>query len=145
MRLIKCRKCGATIATDETFIQRMLSDINMLSEKARKDRKNSSSYLQQAAAIRKIMQQYLHTTANMDERRRELQSKLSVLWNYVHDNNLIGEEKLNELMDKGEEIARQRIEEEGKRVDELYRGFENITFNRTKTDPTARQGEKTLG
>ena len=139
MRLIKCRKCGATIATDETFIQRMLDDINILSEKARKDRKNSSSYLQQASAIRKIMQQYLHTTANMDERRRELQSKLSILWNYVHDNNLIDDDKLNELMDKGEEIARQRIKQEEERVNELYRDFNNVSINRTKADPTEKQ------
>lgn len=138
MRLIKCRKCGATIATDETFIQRMLADINDLSEKARKDPKNSNSYMQQASAIRKIMQQYLHTTANMDERRRELQSKLSILWNYVHDNNLIEEEKLIELMNEGEEIARQRIAAEEERVNELYRGFENITINRTKRDPTEK-------
>ena len=144
MRLIKCRKCGATIATDETFIQRMVDDINILSEKARKDKKNSSSYLQQASAIRKIMQQYLHRTANMDERRRELQSKLSILWNYVHDNNLIEDEKLNELMDKGEEIARQRIKEEEERVNELYRDFNNVSINRTKADPTAKQGERNL-
>lgn len=142
MRLIKCRKCGATIATDETFIQRMLDDINILSEKARKDKKNASSYLQQAAAIRKIMQQYLHRTANMDERRRELQSKLSILWNYVHDNNLIEQEKLDELMDKGEEIARQRIAEEEAIVNELYRGFDNISINRTKADPTEKGGTR---
>lgn len=140
MRLIKCRKCGATIATDETFVQRMLADINDLSEKARKDKKNSSSYLQQASAIRKIMQQYLHTTANMDERRRELQCKLSILWNYVHDNDLIEEKLLYELMVKGEEIAKQRIAEEEERVNELYRGFENLSINRTKRDPTEKQG-----
>ena len=142
MRLIKCSKCGATIATDETFIQRMVDDINILSEKARKDRRNSNSYLQQAAAIRKIMQQYLHTTANMDERRRELQCKLSILWNYVHDNNLIETEKLNALMIDGEEIAAQRLAAEEERVNELYRGFENISINRTKADPTERKGIK---
>lgn len=140
MRLIKCRKCGATIATDETFVQRMLDDINILSEKARKDKRNSSSYLQQAAAIRKIMQQYLHCSANMDERRRELQSKLSILWNYVHDNHLIDDTTLNSLMDEGERIAKERILEEEKRVNELYRGFNNISINRTKADPTARKG-----
>jgi hypothetical protein len=140
MRLIKCRKCGTTISTDETFIQRMLDDINILSAKARKDRRNANSYLQQAAAIRKIMQQYLHTTANMDERRRELQCKLSILWNYVHDNNLIEEAKLFELMEQAEEIAQQRIKAEEERVNELYRGFENISINRTKADPTERKG-----
>lgn len=140
MRLIKCRKCGATIATDETFIQRMLDDINILSEKAIKDKRNANSYLQQASAIRKIMQQYLHTTANMDEQKRELRCKLSILWNYVHDNNLIEEEKLFELMNTAEAIAEQRIKQEEERVNELYRGFENITINRTKVDPTARLG-----
>lgn len=138
MKLIKCRKCGATIATDETFVQRMLADINDLSEKARRDKRNSSSYLQQAAAIRKIMQQYLHATVNMDERKRELQCKLSILWNYVHDNNLIEEDKLIELMERGEEIAQQRIKDEEERVNELYRGFENLSINRTKRDKTER-------
>lgn len=139
MRLIKCRKCGATIATDETFIQRMLDDINILLEKGRRDKKNLNTYQQQAAAIRKIMQQYLHITANMDERRRELQCKLSILWNYVHDNNLIPEEKLNDLMAEAERIAADRIRAEEERLKELYRGFENITINRTKADPTAKR------
>lgn len=139
MRLIKCRKCGATIATDETFIQRMLEDINALSEEARKDRKNQSTYMQQASAIRKIMQQYLHTTANMDERRMELQCKLSILWNYVHDNNLIDDETLNSLMCEAEVIAQERIKAEEERVNELYRGFENISINRTKRDPTEKR------
>jgi hypothetical protein len=49
-------------------------------------------------------------------------------------------EKLNELMDKGEEIARQRIAEEEERVNQLYRGFENISINRTKADKTERNG-----
>ena len=140
MRLIKCRKCGATISTDETFIQRMLDDINILTAKARKDKKNAASYLQQAAAIRKIMQQYLHTTANMDERRRKLQCKLSILWNYVHDNNLIEEAKLSELMENAEDIARKRIKQAEERVNELYRSFENVSINRTKADPTERKG-----
>ena len=144
MRLIKCRKCGATIATDETFIQRMLDDINVLSEKARRDKRNSSSYLQQASAIKKIMQQYLHRTANMDELRRELQCKLSILRKYICDNDLIKEEKLYELMDEAEEIAKQRIKEEEAIVNELYRGFENISINRTKADPTAKQGERNI-
>lgn len=140
MRLIKCRKCGATISTDETFVQRMLDDINILSEKARRDRRNANSYLQQASAIRKIMQQYLHTSANMDEQKRELRCKLSILWNYVHDNNLIDEQNLFELMNEAERIAQERIKAEEKRVNELYRSFENISINRTKADPTERKG-----
>lgn len=142
MKLIKCRKCGATIATDETFIQRMLDDINELSEKARKDKRNSGSYLQQAAAIKKIMTQYLHRTAQMDDHRMRLLYEHRALVHYVLDNGLISREKLNEL----DEIARNQFNEKSKfnqqEVERLYRGFENISINRTKADPTERKATR---
>ena len=145
MRLIKCRKCGATIATDETFVQRMLDDVNILSEKARRDRKNYNSYIQQASAIRKIMQQYLHRTAQMDAEMLETRAELGELIKYVRENSLISDEKLAEITTLAREKARARIKQEEERVYELYRGFENITINRTKADPTERKGLKTGG
>lgn len=140
MRLIKCRKCGATISTDETFVQRMLDAINELSEKARRDKRNSPSYLQQAAAVRKIMQLYLHTTANMDSAYRRLLNEQSVLIYYLRENKLITDEKLHEL----QSIGRARYEEKEKAsaelVAQLYGDFNNISINRTKRDPTERKG-----
>lgn len=136
MKLIKCRKCGATICTDQTFQERMLDCINELSEKARRDKKNAGSYLQQASAVKKIMTQYLHRTAQMDEHRMRLLYEHKVLVHYVLDNGLVSQEKLNEL----DEIARKQYAEKQKynqqEVEQLYRGFDNITFNRTKSDPT---------
>lgn len=142
MRLIKCRKCGATIATDETFVQRMLDDINALNEMARKDRKNYASYIQQAAAIRKIMQQYLHVTANMDTHKRRLTNELSVLINYIRENNLISDKKLAELTTEARKRAEEKEKQEESRVAELYGGFENISINRTRNDPTERKALK---
>ena len=139
MRLIKCRKCGATIATDETFIQRMLDDINILSAKARKDRRNAPSYLQQAAAIRKIMQQYLHRTAQMDAEMVETRAELGALISYVRVNGLIKDNELAEITTPARLKARERIKQEEERISELYRGFENISINRTKADPTERK------
>ena len=139
MRLIKCRKCGATIATDEVFIQRMLDDINALAEKARKDKRHEAGYLQQAKAIRKIMQQYLHVTANMDTHKRRLTNELSVLITYIRENNLISDEKLAELTTLARERAAEKEKIEEERVAELYGGFENISINRTKKDPTEKQ------
>lgn len=141
MRLIKCRKCGATIATDETFIQRMLDDINLLSDRARKDKKNSQSYLQQASAIRKIMQQYLHVTANMDQHKRRLTNELSELINYIRSNNLISDEKLAELSTVARERASEKEKALEERVNELYRDFDNISINRTKRDPTEKKAK----
>lgn len=142
MKLIKCRKCGATIATDETFVQRMMDDINALSEKARKDRKNQASYTQQAAAIRKIMQQYLHVTANMDSYKRRLTNELSVLINYIRENKLISDEKLAELTNEARKRAAEKERAEEEKVRELYGGFENISINRTKRDPTEKQATR---
>lgn len=139
MRLIKCRKCGATIATDETFIQRMLDDINILSEKARKDKRNCNSYLQQAAAIRKIMQQYLHRTAQIDEESRRLRLELKTLVHYVLDNGLVSQDKLQELNDIARKSFEEKQREDQEVIDRLYGDFENISINRTKADPTERK------
>ena len=139
MRLIKCRKCGATIATDETFVQRMLDDVNILSDKARKDRKNSSSYLQQAAAIKKIMQQYLHRTAQIDEESRRLRLEHKALVHYVLDNGLISQDKLQELDNLARKEFENKQREDQSVIERLYGDFENITINRTKNDPTERK------
>jgi hypothetical protein len=139
MRLIKCRKCGTTIATDETFIQRMLDDINILLEKSRKDRRNANSYMQQASAIRKIMQQYLHRTAQMDEQCRRLIHEHKALVHYVLDNGIVTQEKLQEIDDIARKDYEERQREDQEVINQLYRGFENITINRTKSDPVERR------
>ena len=140
MRLIKCRKCGATIATDETFIQRMLDDINILSDRARRDRRNSNSYLQQASAIRKIMQQYLHRTAQADAEMLETRAELGALISYVRANGLISDKELADITTPARLKARERLMQEEERINELYRGFDNISINRTKADQTERKG-----
>lgn len=142
MRLIKCRKCGATIATDETFIQRMLDDISILSEKARKDKRNCNSYLQQAAAIRKIMQQYLHRTAQMDEKCRRLLHEHKALVQYVLCNGIVSQEELQEIDDVARKAYEEKQREDQEVIQRLYGDFENISINRTKADPTAKQGER---
>ena len=142
MRLIKCRRCGATIATDETFIQRMLDDINILNAKARKDRKNSNSYLQQASAIRKIMQQYLHMTAQKDEESRRLRLEHKALVHYVLNNGLISQDKLQELNDVARKEFAEKQQSDQEIIQRLYGDFENISINRTKADPTERKATR---
>lgn len=144
MRLIKCRKCGATIATDETFIQRMLDDINVLSEKAIKDTRRANGYLQQAAAIRKIMQQYLHRTAQIDEESRRLRLELKVLVHYVLDNGLVSQAKLQELNDIARKEFAEKQQSDQEIINRLYSDFENISINRTKADPAAKRGERNI-
>lgn len=138
MRLIKCRKCGATICTDEAFQERMLDAIAECHKQARKDRKNANSYLQEAATYKKILTQYLHRTAQYDSDLRKERCEKGVLVAYVIQNGLMSQDELNELND----IARKR-EEENNRKDEkeiarLYGSLQNPLFNNTKPDPTAK-------
>jgi hypothetical protein len=94
--------------------------------------------MQQAAAIRKIMQQYLHRTAQMDAEMVETRAELGALIRYVREKGLIDDKKLAEITTPARLGARERIRQEEERVNELYRGFDNISINRTKADPTER-------
>lgn len=139
MRLIKCRKCGATICTEETMQERILDAIEELNERARKDRKNASSYLQQAASYKKLLTQILHRTAQYDSDLRRIRNEQKVLVSYVLQNGLVSHEKLNEL----EKIARERSAENDKKdaeeIERLYGCLPNPLINKTKGDPTARK------
>jgi transcriptional regulator NrdR family protein len=143
MRLIKCRKCGAAICTDETFQERMLDAIAECNNRARKDRKNANSYLQEAAAYRKILTQYLHRTAQYESSLRIERNEKSVLVAYVLQHGLVTQEKLDELY----EIAKERTEannrEDAKIIEQLYGQAKNPLFNNTKADPTAREAIRT--
>lgn len=142
MKLIKCRKCGSAICTDATFQDRMLDAINELSEKARKDKRNAGSYLQQAAAVKKIMTQYLHRTSQIDtDFRRQVHEK-AVLVHYLLDNGLITQEKLDELNAIAGERAKASDERDAEAIELLYGDFENIMANKTKPDPTYRKARK---
>lgn len=142
MRLIKCRKCGATICTDEAFQERMLDAIEECNKQARKDRKNSNTYLQQAASYKKILSQYLHRTSQYDSDLRRYKNENSVLIHYLLDNNLITKEKLYELKEKGRERAAANDREDAKVIEQLYGQAKNPLFNNTKADPTVRKALK---
>ena len=57
MRLIRCRKCGAALVTEDALIERMNDTIHELNEKARhsKNGKVAKSYLAEAASVTKMM------------------------------------------------------------------------------------------
>ena len=48
--------------------------------------------------------------------------------------------KLDELRAKARARAAEQNQKDEERIKELYRGFENISINRTKADPTERKG-----
>lgn len=138
MRLIKCRKCGATICTDEAFQERMLDAIAECHKQARKDRKNANSYLQEASVYKKILNQYLHRTALYETELRLERNEKGVLAAYVLQNGLISQEKLNELNAIARERAAANDREDAKIIEQLYGQVNNPLFNNTKADPTVK-------
>ena len=77
MKLIRCRKCGAALVTEDALIERMNDTIHELNEKARhsKNGKIAKSYLAEAASVTKMMKGILHNTAQMEARASPLKPR----------------------------------------------------------------------
>lgn len=141
MKLIHCKKCGSAICSEDALIERMNDTIHELNEKARhcKNGKIARSYLAEAASVTKMMKGILHNTAQLEERRSTLQLEQSVLVRYLRENNLITDEKLNELNQIAREMAKEKNAETQKEIDRIYGKYTSLytPSNKTKSDPTA--------
>lgn len=138
MKLLRCRKCGTMITTQDDFMRNYMEEIKRLNALAVKDKRNRVIYQQQAAQLTKVSTQILHATTQMDDNRRNLQNELSVLVAYIRENGLISDEKLSELRDIGRERARKKSEEDERMVEQLYGTFDSILGNRSRRDPTEK-------
>ena len=143
MRLIHCKKCGAAMVTEDALIERMEDTIHELNEKARssKSSKIANPYLAEAASVTKMMQGIIHNTAQMEDRRITCQSEMAEIVHYLRKNNLITDEKLNELRLIAREKAEVRNAENQKQIDRIYGKYNSLytPFNNTKADPTAKK------
>ena len=143
MRLIHCKKCGAAMVTENALIERMNDTIHELNEKARhsKNGKIAKSYLAEAASVTKMMKGIIHSTAQMEERRITCVCELSEITHFLRTNNLVSDEKLDELRQIAREKAKIRNAENQKELDRIYGEYNSLytPFNNTKSDPTANK------
>lgn len=143
MRLIHCKKCGAAMVTENALIERMNDTIHELNEKARhsKNGKIAKSYLAEAASVTKMMKGIIHSTAQMEERRITCVCELSEITHFLRTNNLVSDEKLDELRQIAREKAKIRNAENQKEIDRIYGEYNSLytPFNNTKSDPTANK------
>lgn len=143
MRLIHCKKCGAAMVTDNALIERMNDTIHELNEKARHSRHGgiAKSYLAEAASVTKMMKGIIHCTAQIEERRITCNCELSELVHYIRENNLITDEKLDELRKNARKKANQKNAENQKEIDRIYGKYQGLytPSNNTKADPTANK------
>lgn len=146
MNLIRCRKCGTVITTQETMIDNMMDELNRLNRLAEKAAKHNQSmmnvYQQEAIQVRKLIGQIIHLTSQMDKNARRVLQEKSVIVHYALENNLLTIEKIHEL----ELIARDRAakadERDRREIKKIYGDFESMLTNRSKKDPTAKKAIK---
>lgn len=140
MRLIKCRKCGATLCTDESFIENMMDMVHELNKKARRTSgKKAQSYIGEAAGITKIMKGIIHQTAQMEERKITCQCEMSEIIHYIRTEHLVSDKKLDELRTVAREKAERKNAENQKEIERLYGKYRGLStpFNNTMNDSTA--------
>lgn len=144
VELIRCRKCGAMITTQDTMVECMMEEVERLNRLAEKDVKYNRGklkmlYAQQSAQVYKMMKQIIHLTSQMDEHSRILNQEKGVLVHYLLQNGLITEEKLHELEAYARERAAQANARDQKQIELIYGSFQSECTNRSKADPTAQK------
>lgn len=146
MRLIKCRKCGTPILPEDTLLQNMMEMHHELCQKSRqaKNMKKANSYIQEAAVLKKMITGIIHQTAQMEDRKVTNVCEMSEIVNYIRENNLVTDEKLDELRRIGREKAKQKNYENQKEIDRIYGRYKElyVPSNQTKADKTANTAIK---
>lgn len=140
MRLIRCKKCGAAIVTENALIERMSDAVHELNEKARISRgAKAASYMREAASVTKMMKGIMHNTTQMEERKVTCQCEMSEIVYYIRQNKLISDEKLEELRIAARKKAAKKNEENQKEINRLYGNFKSLytPHNNTMADKTA--------
>lgn len=141
MRLVKCKKCGTSIMMDSYVVENMFVAMQEANEKARKIKDYSLrlTYIQEASQIKKMINQIQHRSTQMEERKTMVTCEMSEIVNYIRKNNLVSDEKLDELRKIAREKAKIKNIEEEKAIKNIYGEFENMMANRTKKDTTANK------
>ena len=101
----------------------------------------SGSYLAEAASVTKMMKGIIHSTAQIEERKNTLICEHSELVHYLRVNNLITDEKLDELRAIARKKAEAKNAESQENIDRIYGTYKSLytPANNTKSDPTANK------
>lgn len=138
MKLIKCKKCGATVMTDETLLSSMQAEYNELVKKShRANGANKNIIVQQLKHLNKMMVAVCHSSTESESRKFEAYNELNLLKKHIITNNLMDFATLDKIQDEARNLTKKKRAEDEKKIAELYGDFENHFCNRTKSDPTA--------
>lgn len=146
MKLIKCKKCGTPIASNDLMLQRLLDGMEEANKNAMKSRNNSQRnvYIQQASQYKQLIKSIIHTTTQLEERHRYLNAELKELVRYLADNEIMTYDEIGLIQNKAREKAQKGMDEDRKRLNKLYQDAYNELSNNSKVDATYKQAIKTM-
>ena len=139
MKVLRCRKCGTVITTENNYVEMMTAEINRLNSLAAKGGKNRNIYQQQSAQLFKLMKQIVHISSQIDSNIRVLNNEKGVLVDFLISNGIITYDELHELETKARERAKAQDEKDSKELERLYgeaqsicreKGIRNSTENK---------------
>lgn len=143
MKLIKCKKCGATIMTDDTLLAAMQEEYNALVKRSHRAKGVDKNLIaQQLKHLHKMMVAVCHNSTEAERRKDDTYNELCLLKKYIKANRLIDFETLDRFRDEAREMTKMKIAEDEKKIAEQYGEFVNTFCNRTKSDPTAAEAMK---
>ena len=146
MKLIKCRKCGTPVVSNDLMLQRLLDGMEEANKNALKanNHKQRTAYIQQASQYKQLIKSIMHITQQTEKRGRYLECEIKDLTSYLVDNNLMTYDEIGIIQNKARERANKEIEEDKKKLDKLYKESHNELFNKSKSDTTARSAIKLI-
>ena len=139
MKVLRCRKCGTVITTENNYVEMMTAEINRLNSLAAKGGKNRNIYQQQSAQLFKLMKQIVHISSQIDSNIRVLNNEKCVLVDFLISNGIITYDESHELETKARERAKAQDEKDSKELERLYgeaqsicreKGIRNSTENK---------------
>lgn len=141
MKLIKCKKCGATVMTADTLLATMQEEYNLLAKRCEVAKgPNKPLILHQMSQLKKMMTAVCHSSSEAEKRKNQTFNELSMLKKHVIGNGYMTYEEYEQTIETpAKEITKKKIAEDEKEIERLYGDFENQFCNQTKRDPTAKE------
>lgn len=135
--MLRCRKCGAAVISDESLIQTVL-DLHEDAVKRAKygQPKKRPGALAEAAEYKAMYKALMHNISNKDYAEAVTPYVLKILLDEIKARGLLTEAEIAACYEKGRELAQTRKEQAEKEIRRIY-GEAHSAAGRAYRDPTA--------
>lgn len=145
MKMVRCQKCGATVISDETFLQNVLDAVDACNRNAHKAKgAEKQVWCQQAAGYMSMFKSFMHNLSRKQEANDKHTQILGELRAYILTNNIMTREQLDVIYKRGEARAAAIARQADKEMQAVYGEFETAC-NRTLPNPTEREALRRCG